>query len=527
MAEKKKAVKKTDDRTGRSLLIALFFSINLFFFAPFEFFLSNYEQITIGFKYLFTAFIPVTVLAFIIVFLICKLVKGRAEYIVNALFLGLSLALYVQGNYLSIGMSQLDGTQYKSTALKICINIVIWIAIISVPFLILKFSGKEFFDRFAGIISFIIIMIEIVTLATLCIKNTVSDEMTTFDALSKKGNGVNIITAKDEFVYSKNHNFIIILPDEYDSRYFDTALDEYPDVLPKFSGFTYFKNNTGMYNMTHTAVSYIFTNEYTNDTLNSTDNEFFNTIDSKMKVDIYSCPGLISDEMMDKYAENYITKNVTAKDILNIDKIFYKVTMLKYLPEAFKSSFYVYSSDFNNVFNSIQSYFDDNLAFYNNLQSDFEIIDEDCFKLIYILGLHDPRNVNADLQREKNWSVTPEEQAIATNKIIGSYLDTLRENGVYDNSTIVIMADHGLKGKDQGKYPLLMIKEAGAQDVPMKVSNAPVSHSDLLATLMYLADEPVDSPTVFDIPEDQPRDRYFASTDETITETEKPLIQSE
>lgn len=526
MSEGKKTDKKSNDRTARSFLTALFFSFNLFFFGPFDFFLSNYEQITIGFKYLFAAFVPVTLAVFAVVFIICMLAKGKAEYIVNAVFLGLSLALYVQGNYLSIGMSELNGAQYKASVIKICINLLIWAAVISIPFVILRFSGKAVYDKFSGVISFAIVMIEVITLSVVCIRLILKDEMGTFSALIKSSNGVKIITAKDEFVYSKNHNYIIILPDEFDSRCFDSALEEFPETLDDLSGFTYFKNNLGMYDMTDQAVPYMLTSEG-DDCFSGADNAFLDAVDRDMKVDIYTCPRLLPDEMMDKYAENFIEKKVTAKDIVNIDMVFYKVTMLKYLPEAFKSFFFVYTSDFNSVFDSIQSYYDDNLAFYNNLQSEVQFVDEDCFKFFYIKGLHDPRNINADLQREKNWSVSGEEQAVSTNKIIASYLDILKENGIYENSTIVIMADHGLKGANNGKYPLLAIKQAGEGDQPMKTSYAPVSHSDVFATLMYLAGEPADTPTVFDIPEDQPRERYFATTKETVTETEKPPKTSE
>ena len=119
-----------NERAARSFLTALFFAFTLFFFGPYEFYLSNYEQITIGTRFLMIALVPVSLAVFAVTFLLCLSAKGRAEPIVNAAVFGAALAFYLQGNYLSMGMGELDGSRYEPSALRLAVNTVIWLALL-------------------------------------------------------------------------------------------------------------------------------------------------------------------------------------------------------------------------------------------------------------------------------------------------------------------------------------------------------------------------------------------------------------
>ena len=163
----------------------------------------------------------------------------------------------------------------------------------------------------------------------------------------------------------------------------------------------------------------------------------------------------------------------------------------------------------------------DNLTFYNNIPQKVSLTDENCFKLIYLNGLHQSRNVTADLQRAKHWSISAEEEAVAVNKIVKKYLDYLKESGVYDNSNIIFLADHGLKDRNGGKYPLLMYKPANAESNGITVSDAPISHDDLYPTLIALSGGDPDGRTIFEIDENEQRERFFGDSSEPITENIK------
>ena len=94
------------------------------------------------------------------------------------------------------------------------------------------------------------------------------------------------------------------------------------------------------------------------------------------------------------------------------------------------------------------------------------------------------------------------------------YLNDLKEAGVYDNSAIVIMADHGYNdgrygddGRKGRQNSLLMIK--GRQEKhPMRTDEAPVSFEDLMEAWQRLIDG-ADSSEVFDWKEGDERSRRY------------------
>ena len=205
---------------------------------------------------------------------------------------------------------------------------------------------------------------------------------------------------------------------------------------------------------------------------------------------------------------------------MNLDKCIYSLAFYKYMPVILKEPFHLGSADINRMTSSSDAYYRvydyNNLAFYNTIGTDVTYTDSKCFKYIYLFGLHPVRTTSKDLIDHGNTQVSKEECAEAVNKILCAYLEKLRENGVYDNSDIIIMADHGCKDNDWGKYPTLLIKRSGETFDKMNVSDVPVSYDDMYPTLLYLAGDESADGTVFDLKEGE-RTRYFAQTDEYIT----------
>ncbi|MDE6728437.1 MAG: sulfatase-like hydrolase/transferase [Oscillospiraceae bacterium] len=140
---------------------------------------------------------------------------------------------------------------------------------------------------------------------------------------------------------------------------------------------------------------------------------------------------------------------------------------------------------------------------------DLKTTDEDVFKFIYLLGLHTPRSVTKNLERAPDSSVSPDDAAVAVNKIVNEYLKVLKENDVYDNSEIIFMADHGLSEHAGKRFPLLLYKPANQSGTGITISNAPISYDDMFPTLVKLSGGEPTARTIFDIGEDEERVRYF------------------
>ena len=94
----------------------------------------------------------------------------------------------------------------------------------------------------------------------------------------------------------------------------------------------------------------------------------------------------------------------------------------------------------------------------------------------------------------------------------------MREMGVYENSTVIITTDHGSSGSGEvldmphkTAVPILFVKPAGVSGEELKVSDAPVSHTEFIPTILYgfSLDYKDYGRTIYDIDETEDRERYY------------------
>ena len=515
-----KNVKKT---VAESIWTAVFAAATIGFFVPFDFYLANINELLLPLKYVGIAIAVTSVLIFTGVLLLDRLTSGRnsaAVQIINTLIFAVAFGFYIQGNFLSVNMGEMNGSKYSPGALRIIINIIFWCALLTG---IVIFSRKKS-DIYRKAVSYVSAVITIIQLITAVISYV---QMYIYamdgDLLNKWLND------KDTFVcsvsgidtYSANENFIIILADEYDSFAFDSAAEQCPEALEGFDGFTYYRNTVGMYSTTIEAVAYIFTGSEKDVPDPYSHDEFFDNLSKRYDVCLYAGPSHFFDkEIYEKYAVNYLPTDFSVGDIIRTQGALLRATMFKCSPEILKNAFWFSNDSFSCIIggtDDIRPYMPDNLTFYNNIPQKVDLTDENCFKLIYLNGLHQSRNVTADLQRAKHWSISAEEEAVAVNKIVKKYLEYLKESGVYENSTIIFLADHGLKDQNGGRYPLLMYKPANAESKGITISDAPISHDDLYPTLIALSGGTPDGRTIFEIDENEQRERYFGNSSKPIT----------
>ena len=137
------------------------------------------------------------------------------------------------------------------------------------------------------------------------------------------------------------------------------------------------------------------------------------------------------------------------------------------------------------------------------------------FKFIYATGAHYPY-VN-----DENFNPIGEDDAYSHEgamgaaksslKICTQYIDMMKAAGVYDNTTIIIMADHGYYWDGVLTNPLLMIKPRNSQEA-FTISDAPTSHINFQATVASAFDYNDDGKygvSNSDIPETDTTNRLF------------------
>lgn len=481
---------------------AFLFAFSLLFFGPVDIYLTNITDITVSSRNIIFPAAVISLAVLTGLFLLLYKLKGKAHIIAVNIVTGLSLALYVQGNFLQLSSAELDGRRLSVSAVSCAVNALIWGVCISVPFLLYKFFG-ELYAKAVKFLALIICVMELTALLVTVTMLTVNDGTGILtDALA---NEIKPYThsQENEFVFSSDHNLIVIFADEYDSFCFDSSLEEAPESAAALKDFTYYKDTVGMYGASIPALKHIFSGTlYTEDGYPT---DLFDTIASNgFDMEFYVTNGdVVPLNISEKYADNFVENKSSFSDILCLTDCIYKIVGYKYSPVMLKPLFYMTSSEISQKIYANKAYYPDVLTFYNTIPETGTLSENKLFKLYFTLGLHDPRNITRDLKRAPDWSISGEEQAIAVNKVLSAFIEMLKNTGAYDNSDIVILADHGLKTFEGGAYPLLMIKRAGEKHDELNVSTLKVSYEQIFPTLIELAGGESEDKTVFELtPED-------------------------
>ena len=528
MDEKKKSSSvtelsfKKDEKRSAALIAALSLAFNLCVFSPLDLYLNNISDIAIPYTTLLLACVPVGIVLFIVSYLLLRLTKGKTFLISLSVIIGLNAAMQIQGNILTFGMGTLDGTAYTVSPIRAILDLLLWAFAIALPLLLFKFA-KGAFKKFIVIVPLAIIIIEVsAIISTVIIMNTSGDFI--MELMFPNDDYLAACNVDNEFTFSKTDNQIVFIVDQYDSFIFDNAVSQAPDSVSGFDGFTYYNNTIGMYEYTDPSVAYFLTNKmqdeaptleglYEGDTV-------FDHIPEEYSVEIYcdSCM-MLPISVCNGKADNFETQTLSVEKIANISSAMYQMVLYRNAPDIAKGAFWMYSGDFTNKLLSFKTYLSENYLFYDSLPKSIEYTDSPCYKLYYLKGLHAQRLTGENMKRVPEGEASPTKCAIGVNKILASYLQLLKDGGVYDNSDIIILADHGHRPNYDAKYPLLMIKRKGDTFDGIKASSVPASYADLFATSCYLlGDTSMESSSVFALKEGEKRERYFAGTDEYITE---------
>lgn len=514
----KKTIKKC-----RLNMELLFVGFMLFLFAPLEIFFSNNSDLWftvydfVG--YLLIGFIAYLVLIVIAEFIAAKKIPKAWDVIVYLIFL-LGIAFYLQGNFFVVNYGQLDGqpidwTQYKvEGVLSVSIFVVITVA----GMLLLKKFGMEKIKKVTHTIAVCLILVQLVTLITVSLSN---------DGFSKKENYV--VTTENEWEYSTGKNFNILVLDAFDSQVFNDLLQGEckEEIEGLFKDFTYYRNTTSVYTGTDFSIPQILTGEkYLNEELYGDylenaylESPMLNELQEKdYKLNIYQNVQVPQGEIINEVA-NWKKTKISVSSHRRLLGYLYKLVGFRYLPQPLKEFCWFYSDDMDDMKclnyyddtsemnNTLESYNWSNKLFYENIENLTATDEQNIFHFYHLKGLHVIRNLDQNFNETEDASL--EETAKAMFKMLNRYFDKLKEEGIYDNSVIIIMADHGAKGYPV-VWPLLMVKGFG-EEHDFSVSDSPVSYADLQNGYHNLLNE-TNTDNIFEV-EDEKRIRYFYQAD--------------
>lgn len=494
-------------------ILSFVISFTLFIHEPIMLYATNKTDLWFDFMTMLRPVIllfALSLIALVVFYTILKKLskKDKVYNIILVISFIIYFASYIQGNYLLKNLPPLDGTTiiWKGFLVQNIITLFIWIIlIVTYIFTIKKFN----FEKVINISSKVALAIFVMLLASV-----LSTTLTTKKMFKKKY--PILVTEKNYAKFSDDKNFIIFLVDAADSKVFSKELEKsvYKD---NFVDFTYYPDTTSYYLFTRESIPLILTGvpnlnekdyyEYYNDAFDKSP-LMDELINRNYDINLYEYE-LIWTTEKGRVVEN--TEEISnAIKTYHFAKCDLKYVAYKYLPYAFKKYAHIERMNFNYGKNTDfdNAYSWDNIDNYKMIKNANVTIEHDKnFKFIHTNGSHVPYNMDNELNRISEKKATYENEINASIKLLSSYIDLLKQNNVYDNSVIIIMADHGYAGpKRIGRQnPILYIKGLNEKNKQMKVSDKKVSHIDLIDTYIDLLNNKKTTELFKNIPEERER----------------------
>lgn len=484
----------------KKLVSSLIFSstgiFTLLFFSPLEVYLGNPTdfRVPIGASVLIlglASLILTLVFSFAVSFLPVKVLKH-----VNLSVLGLTLCYYVQALFLNGKLIRLDGEKLVLSASTKIINLVIWIVLLAAVFvgwvICKKLKKEKVYITATKWVAAAIAVMQITTFASLVIGYDTSDNETKGLYFSLDG----------RMEVAQENNVVYFVIDYCDGDIVKETLAEDPTLFDGLDGFTYYPNNVYIHGRSYPAITYLLTgekcyydktvNEYINDSFK--DNAFINAVDkSGADVRYYTDPRYVGAQAK-PYVDNY--KSASENSLSEVKPFGYVIETLKVsgfrgLPYIVKEKFAYDTEEINEgalIRKTDYAQHLNDLALYKEMKTKKVSVNEDytsAYRFFHMYGSHPGAYVNENAEYEKG--VTLPEALRGDMKIIKEYISQLKALGVYDNTTIIITADHGrfTGTMDAPQTCLMLVKPAGADSTkPVVTSEAAVSQENLYATVL-------------------------------------------
>lgn len=451
---------------------------------------------------------------------ILLLLRGKLFDVALSLGLGVLLAGYLQGNFLNLNLGQLTGDRiaWEDYAVHSLLNALLWVAIVCAP-LVLRYFSQKIWRSATVFVPVLLIGMQLVGLTTSVFTSGVLNQSVSTQYLSTSG----------IYEVSSQKNIIVLLLDRLDGEYVNDLRNDNPHFFEPLDGFTYYGNNTAQYCRTFPSVTSILTGELS--TYQQPADEYFDeawdnaTFLPKLKENNFSTKLFIekgytySDIAQLQGQADNISEGALTYESVPILRRMLSLSAYRYAPHSMKSSFWMSSSVFGQYVQANTDpapYRTDDIAFYRNLKEKKLTVQDNKnnFAFYHLHGCHDPiydENVNP-IPPEKG---TTFEQSKGAFHIVFEYLQQLKDLGLYEDSTIIIMGDHG-KSEDSQRLNYssttgLFIKPSGSAGTPLADSDAPVSLANFEATVLKEAGISTEGygTSALDIPSDANVTRRF------------------
>lgn len=500
--------------TSMAVAGTLLFMLSIYL--PSETYINNFDDYEFAYQSFIFQKIKEFMLYSIVISIVLAFLKENIFRIVIAVFFAIDISVYLQYMFFNKNLIMLNGETMNWDDYKVSsvVSLLLWVLLLVLSVLF-SVKLKSFFDKIKVKVPVIIGLIQFLSLAVMIIIGGRNLFTIKVDSM--------FMSEDEQYTVSSGDNIILFILDATDNSYFDELYNERPEVFDGFEDFTLYNNTCSVFDSTPTSITQMLTGsefnvdlpgeEWYNQAWNGDKSiEFFKRFhDADYIVNGYSIE-CDSNERFEGKIDNYKSfdadkdYNNVRLDRKGLSDDFTKLALYRALPFMFKRFVGMEYVDFNGRLEIVGKPDYYNNDFDKNLNLKLSENEKNYFIIEHLNGTHPP--VNDAI-----------EETVYLLEILRKYISQLKALGVYDNSSIIITADHGKHNDStpqEAATPVFMIKNKGSNNLKMKISGAPVYHEDIQATLLDCAglfdkneDEQFFGKSIFDINEYEKRTRTW------------------
>ena len=302
-------------------------------------------------------------------------------------------------------------------------------------------------------------------------------------------------TQEGMYETSSAGNVVVLVSDTFEANYLNELFEKYPEAKDMLPDVTYYDNTSGISVFTYFSYPKILTGQdfplgktfvegaayaFETETLIS------QVADKGWEIGYYTefAPTPNVKEKIISYGEEELHPNRQAR--IDITKYLIKGALFRSVPQMLKPRFAVTTLDFEyakfNLEGAEAPYIINDGVYFENLAAKglTRVDGKPRFNVTELFGVHEPCTPNLEKYSMDEWSSLPlRDQQLATGyeqlRLLRTYLDKLKEAGTYDNTTVIMIADHG---RENRFWPICLVKEAGRQADGFKIDHTELALQD-------------------------------------------------
>lgn len=479
-----------------SLLLVLLIVVAYVIRGPIEIYAGNVNE------FLFTLgdFLPwllvIGVVILVVVGCLHAFLPDVPFCVASVLLLWFGVASWIQDLFLNIKLAEGDGGPlvWDSLGSFPLIDLVIWLALL-VGALLLCIRFRSSWLSVCRMVAGALCLVQLIAVSSVLL------------TMPERKPADQVLSGDDQMRLASKENVIVLIMDSVGVSDLSRMMEQYPEARTIMKDFTLYDNACCDYYRTFPSITHLLTgNEvdfqktaegWMRDSWNS---DRCNLFYRKLKENDYKCRLYVDSSWIGWIFGNIrnlagkfdnVQEAPTQTDTIMLLKKLLSLSTFRYVPYVWKAPFEILTADFHEVVApvGVKTSAYSNVDFYQRLIEEGLSQDpkiEKLFKVDYIEGIHSPSTTSAQATYEEGASVVDATRGLFT--IIEEYFSQMKELGLYDDATIIIISDHTMNFNDP-MASMLYLKRAGETREETEINSAPVSYNDFQSTILELIGE--------------------------------------